>query len=106
MSTTAPVHTDIPWGDGGLAPENSWSAPTELIAIAIEMLPTIVADDVASLVELLVLALIEKTEDLEAVRAVQSLAFAVAYDNQRQEQRLRERYHALLDARRAEKAIR
>jgi len=92
---------EIDWGNWGLSLTAPPPSPDALIALACDMLPGIVDDDVADLVELLASALADLHADLCGHKLVQSDLLTLAHQSQRDLVRVRERYHELLDQRRA-----
>ena len=75
---------------------NPWRSPDEVVALALERLRAIADDDDAALVLLLVETIIEQDTRLSATKASQAVALSVAHDSQREERRVRERYHDVL----------
>lgn len=91
---------EIPWT---LAPAPPWPSSRPVLALAIELLPTIDDDLVADLVEQLTVALIDRAEELRAVRAVRCEALALAHSHHREIARLKKRLADLRDAQRLER---
>lgn len=89
----------IPWRPAPAV----WPDPRPVVAVAVEHLPLVTDDDTAAVVEHLAHAVADREAELRAVRVVLSAALAEAHDLRVELRRVRERYHALLDARRAER---
>ena len=95
---------------GALTPDEGFSQRPALpgpslsavLAIGIELLPTIEDGLLADLVEHLLFALVERDETLLAVRSVLSNALKHAHGLHEENVRLRRRLAELLDARRGE----
>ncbi len=80
-----------------------WPASRSVLALVVEVLPTIEDDLAADLVEHLTLALADRDDELRAVRAVLSSALALSHTQHVEIIRLRRRLANLLDARRRER---
>jgi hypothetical protein len=92
---------EINWGYGGLSLKAPAPSPADLIALACEMLPGIDDHDLADLVALLASVLADLYADLSGHKLVQFELLTQAYQKERDFSRVRERYHELLDQRRA-----
>ena len=113
MTTTTVIDTahvealdesDIPWGHGGLASPAPWPSIEPVLDLAEEMLPSIQQRDpeAGQLVDLLVMAARNlAVVRFAAVQAVLSSALTHSHDVSRREGQVTERYHRLLDERRA-----
>ena len=90
--------------DEGLSQRAAPSKPSSnaVLAIGIELLPTIEDGLMSDLVEHLLFALVERDETLLAVRSVLSNALKHAHGLHDENVRLRRRLAELLDARRGE----
>ncbi len=89
MSTAEPLG-GTPTGDGASLAPSSGALP-QIVAIAVEALPTLTEDAAFNLVETLVLTVINCVEELKAVRAVLASALDLANVQHLQVTRLRER---------------
>jgi hypothetical protein len=78
-----------------------WPDARPVVAAAIAHLPHVTDDDAAALIEHLALAVADREAELRAVRTILSAALAEAHDLGVELRRTRDRYHRLLDARRA-----
>ncbi|MCC7242407.1 MAG: hypothetical protein IT180_10830 [Acidobacteria bacterium] len=79
-----------PWPNGRL-----------VVKAALEHLPFVTDDDAAALIEHLVLALADVKDERDILAELLREALVLAHTQQVEIGRLRTRYHALLDARRA-----
>lgn len=77
-----------------------WPSSRAGIALGIELLPTIADDLTADLVEYLLLALVDRCDELRAVRSVLAAALAQSHTQHVEIIRLRRRLADVLDARR------
>ena len=95
--------SDIPWGHGGLASPAPWPSIEPVLDLAEEMLPIIQRRDpeAGQLVELLVTAMHNLVVRLAAVQLVLSGSLTKCHATSRSEAQVTERYHRLLDERRA-----
>ena len=80
-----------------------WPSSRPVLALAIELLPTIADDIEADLIETLALTIIDRGDELRAVRAVLSSALALSHTQHVEIIRLRRRLAVLLDARERER---
>lgn len=80
-----------------------WPSSRDVLALAIELLPTIADDLTADLVEHLALALVDRGQELRAVRAVLSAALTLSNTQHAEIIRLKRRLADLLDARQRER---
>ena len=80
-----------------------WPSSRPVLALVVEVLPTIEDDLTADLLEHLALALADRETELRAVRHILSGALTEAHASQQEARRIRDRYHALIEARRAER---
>ena len=80
-----------------------WLSSRPVLALVVEVLPTIDDDLTADLLEYVALALVERDDELRAVRAVLSPALTLAHTQHIEILRLRRRLAHLLDARRRER---
>ena len=80
-----------------------WQSSPPVLALVVEVLPTIEDDLTADLVEYLALSLVDRDDELRAVRAVLSSALVLSYPQHTEIRRLRQRLADLLDARRRER---
>jgi hypothetical protein len=80
-----------------------WLSSRPLLALIVEMLPTIEDDLTADLVEHLALAFVAVIDELRAVRVVLSSALALSHTQHVEILRLRRRLADLRDARRRER---
>src|SRR5207302_2027141 len=80
-----------------------WPSSRPVLALAVELLPTIADDLTADLVEQLALALADRDDEVRAGRAVLSSALALSQTQQIEIVRLRHRLADLLDAQRRER---
>jgi hypothetical protein len=87
------------------AAASPWPSWQPLVALVSELLPTIEDLLILDLVECLGLALVERDEEVHAVRAVLSLALAESHIQYEEILRLRRRLADLLDARRRERTF-
>jgi hypothetical protein len=74
-----------------------WPSSGAVLALGIELLPTIADDLTADLVEHLLLALVDRDDALLAVRTVLSAALEQSHAHHVEIVRLRDRHHRLLD---------
>lgn len=88
---------DIPWR---MAPA-VWADSAPVVEAAVEHLADLADDDTAAVVEHLLGALADAADELRAVRVILHGAMAEAHDLGTELRRTRQRYHALLDERRA-----
>ena len=79
------------------------SSRAAVLAISIEMLPTIQDDMAADLIQILALALVDRDEELRAVRSVLSAALEHAHKDHVENSRLQRRLAVLLYAGRRER---
>ena len=95
--------SDIPWGQGGLASPAPWPSIGPVLDLADEMLPTIQQRDpeAGQLVNLLATAMCNLVVRLAAVQLVLSSALTHGHATSRGSAQVTERYHRLLDERRA-----
>ncbi len=102
MSTTsaesALTVADLDWG---ATPAPPWTSDTDIIAAAIALLPELVDDDAARLVERMALTLVERDEQIAAIRTTLSITLAQLHVAERENRRLKARRNELLDERRA-----
>ena len=75
----------------------SWPSSRLALALVVEMLPTIEDYPIADLVEHLALAIVDRDDELSAMRAVTSAALALAHTQHLEIGRLQKRLIALLD---------
>jgi hypothetical protein len=80
-----------------------WPSSRPVLALVVEVLPTIEDELAADLLEYLALALVDRDDELRAVRAVLSSALALTHTQHAEIVRLRQRLHGLIDARRRER---
>jgi hypothetical protein len=80
-----------------------WRSSSLVLALAVELLPTIEDDLTADLVEQLVLALVDKDEELAAVRSVISAALEQSHGQHTEIVRLRRRLADSLNANRRDR---
>lgn len=80
-----------------------WPSSRPLLELVIELLPAIEDDLTADLVEHVALELVDRDEELRAVRAVLSSALGLLYAQHAEIVRMRRRLADLFDARRAER---
>ena len=80
-----------------------WPSSRLVLALVVEVLPVIEDDLTADLVEHLALSLVDRDDELHAVRAVLLSALALSYAQHTEIRRLRQRLADLLDARRQER---
>lgn len=80
-----------------------WPASADVLALVVEMLPAIEDDLTTDLVEHLALSLVDRDDELRAVRAVLSSTLGLSHGQHTEIRRLRRRLAALLDARRQER---
>lgn len=78
-----------------------WPSSTAVRALGLELLPTIADDLTADLVEHLSLSLVDRGDELRAVRSVLSAALALLHGQHVEIARLRAQHHRLLDEYRA-----
>ncbi len=88
--------------DWQLAPA-PWPSSRPVFALVAEVLPTVEDDLAAELIECLALALADRNDEVQAVRAVLSSVLALSHTQQVEDVRLRRRVAGLLDARRPER---
>lgn len=84
-------------------PPAPWPVPGRVLALVVELLPTIEDDLMADLLEHLALALADRDDEVRAVRAVLSSALALSHTQHVEILRLRKRLADLLDAWRRER---
>lgn len=80
-----------------------WPSSRPVLALVVELLPTIEDGLTADLLEHLALALADRDDELRAVRAVLSSSLALSHTQHVEIIRLRQRLADLLDARRRER---
>lgn len=80
-----------------------WPSSRAVLALVIEVLPTVEDDLAVDLVSHLALALVDRGDELRAVRAVLSSALALSHAQHAELIRLRQRLGHLLDARRQDR---
>ena len=83
-----------------------WSHSSPLIALAVELLPTIDDGLVVDLIERLALAVIDHNEELTAVRSVLSVALNLLHSERATNERLRAELYRLRDEYRGLRATR
>lgn len=77
-----------------------WPSSRDVLALGIDMLPDVENDLVRDLVEVLLLALVDRNAELAAVRSVLSAALTHAHGQHVENVRLKRRLVGLLDERR------
>ena len=80
-----------------------WLSSRPVLALIVEVLPTVEDDLTADLLEYVALVLVERDDELRAVRAVLSSALTLTHNQHVEILRLRQRVADLLDARRRER---
>lgn len=80
-----------------------WSSSRPIFTLVAEVLPIVEDDLAAELIECLALALADRNDEVQAVRAVLSSVLALSHTQQVEDVRLRRRVAGLLDARRPER---
>ena len=80
-----------------------WLSSRPVLALIVEVLPTIEDNLTADLLEYVALALVDRDDEVRAVRAVLSSALALSHGQQATIVRMRRRLADLLDARRLER---
>jgi hypothetical protein len=78
-----------------------WPSSRDVLAPALELLPTITDDLTADLVQHLTMALVDRHDELRAVRAVLSAALEHSHALTVDRDRLRDQHHRLIDEYRA-----
>ena len=109
MSDVAPpagYHSTMPTADEIFGPRIApapWPSSRPVLALIVEVLPTIEDDLTADLLEYVALALVDRDDEVRAVRAVLSSGLALSHNQHVEILRLRQRLADLLDARRGER---
>ena len=80
-----------------------WPSSRPLMALIVEVLPVIEDDLAADLIEHLALAIIDRDDELRAVRSIQSAVLAHSHAQDAENVRLRRRLADVLDAQRRER---
>ena len=87
---------DLEWRLG----PTPWPDARPVVAAALEHLPQIADDDTAAVVEFLALSLADLKAERDALAHLLRLSLALGHEHHIEHERMRSRYHELLDARR------
>ena len=93
--SVTPLRADEIGWDLGPSP---WPSSARLLAVVVELLPTIQDDLAADLVVQLALALVERDEQVRSIREVKSVTLDELHRTERDNRRLRERVIELSQA--------
>jgi hypothetical protein len=83
-----------------LTPTPTWPAFDDILQAAVALLPGLEDDVAADLIEMLVVALVDAREQVEALTLNTSLLLGLANTKGSEARRLRQRLHDVLDAQR------